>query len=115
MDQEQKRTLDGFRPISITDYNTECPVDKLFINQELLRVKYAALSTQLKKARSKAQREELTSQIEEIKDLAYENSEKIKKALEDRNKQNALGIDKTRDAQINQMIEDGQLKPKKRR
>ena len=70
MDKKQDKTIKGLKSFSITDYDSNCPVDQLFINQELLRVRYSAKSSKLKRARSKGERERLTKEIDEIKETS---------------------------------------------
>ena len=115
MDKNEKKTIEGFKPFSITEYDPNCPIDSLFINQELIRVKYASLHSTLKRTRTKKDRERLENEIEQIKDLAAENAENIKKRLEDKNKTHVSEEEALTDKHVRNMIEQGKLKPKKKR
>ena len=115
MDKKQNKTIKGLKNFSITDYDSNCPVDKLFINQELLRVQYSAKSSKLKRARSKGDRERLTKEIDEIKELARINAENIQKEIENKNKLKLTEQEALIDEEVNRMIKERQLKPKKRK
>ena len=115
MDKKQDKTIKGLKSFSITDYDSNCPVDQLFINQELLRVRYSAKSSKLKRARSKGERERLTKEIDEIKELARINAENIQNEIENKNKLKLTEQEVLINEEVNRMIKEGQLKPKKRK
>jgi hypothetical protein len=116
MDEKQEVQINenDIEYFDITKYNPNDPLDKLFIDQEIMVQKHRALSTSLKRAKG-PHYEKVSNEIKEIEQNAKTNAANIMYKLEQKRKQtrdSSLGVS---NSDMNKRIDEGSLIKEKKR
>ncbi len=113
--EEKEDDLNEIRVFDITEYNPDDPVDKQFINQEILRIKYATLTNKLKVAKKPKDIRNLQREIDDIKKQAEANAERIYELLDVRGRLAREEELRETNKNINKAADAGLIKRTKRK